>query len=121
MTRSAHAFARRLARSIGTALLALTAGATAQTFPARPVTLVIPYAPGGSTDVFGRIYAARMGELLKQPVLVDNRGGAGGLIGFRTAAQAAPDGYTLIYTTSIIATNHLLLRNPGYQIGRAHV
>ncbi len=85
-------------------------------FPSKPITLIVPYAPGGSTDVLGRMFAGRMGELLKQPVLVENRGGAGGLIGFRAAAQAPADGHTLLYTTSIIATNHLMYRNPGYRM-----
>jgi tripartite-type tricarboxylate transporter receptor subunit TctC len=85
-------------------------------FPSKPITLIVPYAPGGSTDVLGRMFAGRMGELLKQPMLVENRGGAGGLIGFRAAAQAPADGHTLVYTTSIIATNHLMYRNPGYKM-----
>jgi tripartite-type tricarboxylate transporter receptor subunit TctC len=74
----------------------------AETYPARPVRLIIPYSPGGAADVPGRIVAQRMSELLGQQVVVDNRPGGGGLIGAETAARAAPDGYTLM----LIANTH---------------
>jgi tripartite-type tricarboxylate transporter receptor subunit TctC len=76
-------------------LLFLSVAATAQTYPARAVTLIIPFPPGGSTDIVGRIAAEGLAKELGQPFVVDNRGGAGGAIGARAIAEAAPDGYTL--------------------------
>ena len=82
-----------------TRLLALFAlccsSALAQTYPAKPITLIIPFPPGGSTDIVGRIAAEGMGRELGQPFVVDNRGGAAGAIGAKAIADAAPDGYTL--------------------------
>jgi tripartite-type tricarboxylate transporter receptor subunit TctC len=74
---------------------ALPAAAHAQTYPTRPITLIVPFPPGGSTDVAGRILADRMGTALGQPVVVENVGGAGGSIGVGRAARATPDGYTI--------------------------
>lgn len=73
----------------------LAANAHGQPYPARPVTLIIPFPPGGSTDIVGRIVADGMARELGQPVMIDNRGGAGGAIGAKAIADAAPDGYTL--------------------------
>src|SRR5262249_44608449 len=76
-------------------LISLGNAAWGQAWPARPVTLIIPFPPGGSTDIFGRIAADGLARDLGQPVVVDNRGGAGGAIGAKAIADAAPDGYTL--------------------------
>ena len=95
---------------------ALPAGHTiAQDFPAKPITMIVPYAPGGSTDVLGRMFAGRMSELLKQQVIVENRGGAGDMIGIRAVANAPADGYTILYSTSIVAINPVLYKKPGYK------
>lgn len=85
-------------------LLTLAAGlapaaALAQTYPTRPVTMVVPYAAGGTFDVLGRIIAARMGELLGQTVIVENTTGAGGIVGVTRVINAKPDGYTMLLGT----------------------
>ncbi|ABM33889.1 uncharacterized protein UPF0065 [Paracidovorax citrulli AAC00-1] len=90
------------ARSAGLLLAAAAAlggpsPATAQGYPARPVTLIVSFEPGGSTDVSARAVAQELGAQLGQPVIVENRSGAGGRIGTKAAAQARPDGYTLLW------------------------
>ncbi len=79
----------------------LAAPALAQTWPARPVRVIIPFAPGGGTDIGGRILCQRLSELWGQPVVVENRGGAGGMIGTRAVGAAAPDGYTLLFNGTL--------------------
>ncbi len=81
--------------AVGLALLALIGAAQAQTYPSRTITLIVPFPPGGSTDVAGRILADKMGTLLGQPMIVENVGGAGGSIGVGRLSRAAPDGYTI--------------------------
>jgi len=92
------------------ALLALCcSSAFGQTYPAKPITLIIPFPPGGSTDIVGRIAADGMARELGQPLVVDNRGGAGGAIGAKAIADAAPDGYTLgIATISTHVVNPIV-------------
>ena len=70
--------------------------ASAQTYPARPITLVIPFAPGGANDVIGRVLAPRMRASLGQPIIIETVAGAGGSLGTGRVARAAPDGYTVI-------------------------
>jgi tripartite-type tricarboxylate transporter receptor subunit TctC len=77
------------------ALLSLFSFARADNFPSRPITLIVPFPPGGSTDVAARIMADKMGATLGQPVIVENVGGAGGSIGLNRLARATPDGYTI--------------------------
>jgi tripartite-type tricarboxylate transporter receptor subunit TctC len=95
------------------AALALAAGAALATdFPAKPVTLVVPYPPGGSNDTFARELGRKLGDTWKVPVIVDNRPGAGGAIGAALVSKAAPDGYTLCllsssFTTSAAIQTHL--------------
>src|ERR1700692_4070668 len=81
---------------IAALLLALTTAAAAQDYPSKPVRLIIPFPPGGSNDVVGRMIALQLSERLGKQVVVDNRGGAGGIIGTEAAAKSAPDGYTLL-------------------------
>ena len=87
---------KRLTRLLALAVLSLiAAGACAQAYPAKLITLIIPFPTGGSTDIVGRIVAEGLSRELGQPVVVDNRGGAGGAIGAKAIADAAADGYTL--------------------------
>ena len=95
---------RTLFAAAVTSVLAL-APAAAQDFPTRPVTLVIPFAAGGSTDLVGRLIAERMTTELGQPVVVENKGGAGGNLGAAQVAKATPDGYTILMGT--VATHAL--------------
>src|SRR5882757_5307031 len=83
-------------RSIAFLLLLVANFAVAQTYPARPVKLIIPFPPGGSNDVVGRVVAMQLSERLGQSVVVENRGGGGGTLGINAAAKAPADGYTLL-------------------------
>lgn len=78
------------------------------TFPSRPVRMIVPFAPGGPTDIVARLLAQRLGELWGQTVLIDNRPGAGGNVGVEIAARAAPDGYTVLVTSSSYLVNPAL-------------
>jgi tripartite-type tricarboxylate transporter receptor subunit TctC len=84
----------------------LAFAAVAQGYPAKPVRLLVPFPPGGSSDLVARSYASRLGELLGQQVIVDYKGGAGGSIGAAEVARAAPDGYTLLQVWDTHAVNH---------------
>ena len=110
----------RLAVAFGIALLACAAGSGhAQSFPAKPVRIIVPFPAGGGSDIVGRIMAARLTEQMKQQVIVDNRGGAGGSIGTEAAARAAPDGYTLVLaSTSEIAVNPAIYTKLTYDTVR---
>jgi len=89
--------------------------AAAQAYPIRPVTLVIPFPPGGGNGALGRMVADRMSKSLGQQVVVENRGGAGGTIATRALARSAPDGYTILLAyTGTLAINPSLYANPGY-------
>ena len=88
-----------------TALMALPGTTSAQTFPSRPITLVVPFAAGGGTDSIARGVAKIMAEQLRQPVVVENRGGAGGALGADFVAKAKGDGHTLLFATSTFATH----------------
>lgn len=108
-------FHRLLAASAAGLMLSLAGPAAAQDYPTKPITLVVPYAAGGGNDVLARVVAEPMAKHLGQNIVVDNRGGAGGSIGTRQVAKAAPDGYTLVIGgTGSLAVNPTLYDNPGY-------
>src|SRR6188508_3157847 len=96
-------------------LALLVSAARADDYPSRPVTLIVPFPPGGSTTVMARNVADKMTATLGQPVVVENRGGAGGTIGTRSVARAAPDGYTILLSyTATMAIAPSLNVNAGY-------
>jgi len=106
---------KKLQAAVLAALLAATVPAAAQDFPTKPMTMVIPFAAGGPTDVLGRVVAQRMGEILKQTVVVENVGGAGGMTGLKRVADARPDGYTFaLGTVGTNAQNQSLYAHPAY-------
>ncbi|XQM36452.1 Tripartite tricarboxylate transporter substrate binding protein BugD [Cupriavidus sp. H19C3] len=92
--------------------------AEAQTFPAKPVQVIIPYAPGGSTDVIGRALGEAMARDLKQPVVIENAGGAGGTIGTARVVNASADGYTLLFHNMGIATAPALYKKLSFDATR---
>jgi tripartite-type tricarboxylate transporter receptor subunit TctC len=89
-------------------LLAAAFGAAAQDWPSRTIRIIVPFPPGGATDIPARLVAPKLSEALGQPVVVENRTGAGGIVGIQAAAQSQPDGYTLL-----MATNGELVMNPS--------
>src|SRR5205814_8643414 len=84
--------------------------AWAQDWPAKPVRFIVPYPPGGGTDVVARIVQNRLSEALGQTIVIENRGGAGGAVGTEAAAKSAPDGYTFLFTLSSHTINPLLYK-----------
>jgi tripartite-type tricarboxylate transporter receptor subunit TctC len=89
--------------------------AAAESYPARPITLVVPFAPGGSASTAARSVADKMSETLGQQIVIDNRGGAGGTVATRAVAKSAPDGYTiLVVTSATVGTSPSLFQNLGY-------
>src|SRR4030088_1974889 len=95
-------------------LLLLSSAVQAQNYPTKPVKLVVPFAPGGSVDIVARIVGQQLSEDLGQSIVVENRAGAGGNIGFEAVAKAKPDGYTLAMASSTMAVNVSLYRTIGY-------
>jgi tripartite-type tricarboxylate transporter receptor subunit TctC len=105
--------AMTILRSAAVAFALIFAGsavAAAEDYPNRPITLIVPYPPGGGVDTMGRIIGQKLSTALGQQVVIENRGGAGGMLGTRAAVKAAPDGYTLVMTLTGLS----LGSNPGY-------
>jgi tripartite-type tricarboxylate transporter receptor subunit TctC len=107
-------------RTLATVIFATAAAsafsAFAQTFPSKPIKIIVPVAAGGGTDLLARTLGQKVGELLGQPVVVENILGAGGNIGVQTVAKAAPDGYTLLLSPATIATNVAVFRKLPYDL-----
>ncbi len=114
----AGASASLLSRVCLAALVGLaTSGAAADTYPSRPLRMVVPFTPGGATDVLARMIGDALGKRLGQPVIIENRPGAGANIGARVAANAPADGYTLLVApTSIYAIAMTLYKSPGFDV-----
>ena len=100
------------------AITALPTLALAQTYPTKPIRFIIPFAAGGPADMIGRLTGQKLSEILGQPVIIDNRGGAGGNVGAGAVAKSPPDGYTLLMTTSAFAVNVTLSPNAGFDADR---
>jgi len=93
---------------------ALCIGASAQEYPSRPVRFILPFPPGGGTDILGRVIAERLSANLGQPVVVENRGGAGGNVGAEAAAHSSPDGYTIVLAAPSLAISPSLYSKLNY-------
>ncbi|SNS87989.1 Tripartite-type tricarboxylate transporter, receptor component TctC [Noviherbaspirillum humi] len=114
-------FTRRslLARALGAALLCAGIPAlAADAWPAKPITLIVPFAPGGTTDIIARAVGQKLGEALKQPVIIDNRPGAGGNIGAAAAVRAPADGYTFFLATVAHTMAPGIYKNLTYDFGK---
>jgi len=94
----------------GAAMVLPAAAHAADDYPHRPIRLIVPYPPGGGTDIVGRVLGEKLGASLGQPIVIDNRGGAGGVLGTELVAKAAPDGYTLL----LVPTSHVI--NPSIYV-----
>ena len=106
---------KKIRLAVAFAALMSAGQAGAQEFPTRPVTMVIPFAAGGPTDVLGRVIGQRMGEILGQTVVIENVGGAGGMTGSKRVAEAKPDGYTMVLgTVGTHAQGQTLYKRPLY-------
>ncbi len=100
-------------------VLAFAVGASraaAESFPSRPIHLILPYAPGGIIEFVGRTLAQKLGQVLREPVVVEDRAGAGGIVGVDYTAHAAPDGYTIVLVDPAIVTNPSLHKSLPYDI-----
>ena len=104
----------RFAGLLCAAALAISVSATAQSWPDKPVRLVVSFVPGGVHDTLARVLQPRLAESLGQPILIENRGGAGGNIAAEAVARSAPDGYTFLVASEAIATNKFLYRSIAY-------
>ena len=97
---------------------AMSLPAAAESFPTRPIRLIVPYPAGGGTDIVGRVLGQKLHESLGQPVVIDNRGGAGGTLGTAAAAKSAPDGYTLLLVPTSHVINPSIYAKLPYDIGK---
>jgi tripartite-type tricarboxylate transporter receptor subunit TctC len=108
---------RRIAALI-ICLLCSCGAALAQSYPDKPVRLVVPWPPGGSVDIIGRLIGVKLGQILGQPIVIENRSGASGNIGMDTVAKSRPDGYTLVLNTIPLATNPSLFAQMPFDVSK---
>jgi tripartite-type tricarboxylate transporter receptor subunit TctC len=101
---------------VASAFLVSASGVEAQAFPSRPVTLIVPFAPGATTDILARAVAQELSVAWQQPVVVENKPGASGNIGAAQVAGAAPDGHTLLVTAAAISASPALYKDPGFRL-----
>ena len=98
---------------VGLSLLLAPLAAKAQDFPNKPIRLIVPFPPGGPNDIIARVVGQRMSEILKQPLVIDNRGGQGGVLGTDMVAKATPDGYTI----GIVSASSLVISPTMDKVG----
>jgi tripartite-type tricarboxylate transporter receptor subunit TctC len=108
----------RIAALLAAALVLTSSHVQAQTYPARQITLIVPFAVGGSNDIIARAIGKKLSEAWGQPVVIDNRGGAGGVIGSADVAKATPDGYTLLLVSSTFTINPAIKQNMPFDTAR---
>jgi tripartite-type tricarboxylate transporter receptor subunit TctC len=99
-------------------LAVFSSAALAQGYPDKPVRLVVPWPPGGSVDIIGRLIGVKLGQVLGQPIVIENRSGASGNIGMETVARSRPDGYTLVLNTIPLATNPSLFTQIPFDVSK---
>ena len=109
------------ARLLAVVFALVTAAASAQPYPNRPIKVVVPYPPGGGTDVVTRIVTQKMAAILDAPIVIDNRAGAGGNIGTEFVARSPADGYTLLVATGSTTINNTLTPNLTWDLARDFV
>src|SRR6478609_5552530 len=100
------------------AVLFISSAALAQNYPSKPIRVVVPFPPGGGTDIVARTVTPKMAEILGQPFVVDNRAGAGGNIGTEQVAKSPADGYTLLVASASTAINTTLFKNLSWDLSR---
>ena len=110
---------KNIVRALAIAAMSVFAGACfAQDWPSKPVRIIVPFAPGGPVDIIARIVGVKLNDAFGQQFVIENRTGAGGNIGAAAVAKSAPDGYTVLITSSAIAVNVSLYSDPGYNAER---
>ena len=107
-----------LRTTIAAAMLALTGSVMAQAYPAKPVTVIIPFPPGGTLDIVGRMLAQKLSEQMGQTFVIENKPGGAGTIGGVAVAKAPADGYTLLFNASAFTTTPATMKNPPYDIAK---
>src|SRR4051794_39825518 len=108
--------------TLGLVLAAAMGGpSSAQEYPTQNIRIIVPFGPGGPADVYARVVGGHLAEALKRPVIIENRPGAGAVIGTNEAAKAAPDGHTLLMMSNTHTTNESLMKQKGYELMRDFV
>lgn len=108
-------------RALASSLALAATAALAQDYPTRPIHMIVPYPPGGGTDIVARVITEPLGQALGQPIVIDNRGGAAGNVGTEAAARATPDGYTMLFTLSSHTINPKLYAKLPFDVERDFV